>query len=244
MRIRRTILGAAGALAVTGGLMLAPGAAQAGTHDPTPACQVTDPACTEPVVAQAFNPVNDFSQPYDFAMAYAGPLTGIGVAGGPVDISTNNNIQDGSEDWNFAFAGFVPPPGSFPPFPYGLSAFDTQNYGGDPIYAIEYTPFGQFSGLCLTFPSATGPNQNKGTLKPCNATRNQVFIITSSPPFVNPTPPGYVFALLARHNVSGQRHPVLTAPSAPFNLTGRLTVANAQHKAPGVATDQMWSALP
>jgi hypothetical protein len=220
-------------------------AASAGTKTATPACQVTDPTCTEPVVAQAFNPVNDFSQPFDFAMTYGGPLTGIGVPGGPVNIGLNNNIQDGSQDWDFNQVGVVPAPGIDPPFPFGLSAFDLQNYAGDPIFEIAYTPFGQFSGLCLTFPStSTSPNYNKGTLKPCNSTKNQVFIVTAHPPFVNPSPPGYVFALLLRHNVSAQRHPVLTAPTAPFDLPGRLTVSNAEHKAPGVATDQMWSALP
>jgi len=206
---------------------------------PTLACQVTDPQCTEPVVAQAANPTQDFTPTADFAMTYAGPLTGIGLAGGPVFIGTNNNRQDGSQDWDFAIVGFVPFPGTDPPFPFGLNATDLQLYAGRPIAQIEYTPFGQFSGLCARQPKYGGL-----VLAGCNNGPREAWIITQHPPFVNPSPSPYTYALLASHAATAQRHFCLTAPSAPFDLSGQLTDLACQHASLGTATDQMWSAIP
>jgi hypothetical protein len=212
----------------------------AGIHNaPTAACNVMDPSCTEPVVAQAFNPVQDLSPSSDFAMTYVGGDPNLGVPGGKVNIGLNNNLDNGTQDWDFNNIGFVPPPGTDPPFPFGLTAFDLQNYNGDPLVEIEYTPFGQDSGLC-----ASSNKTNHIVLQWCASVRNQVWIIDPTLPFVNPAPPPYTFGLLVKQAATAQHHLCLTAPTAPSDLPGQLTSQRCTFFQPATADDQMWSAIP
>lgn len=213
-----------------------------GPQAPTAACNVTDPFCAEPVVAQAADPTQDFNPSADFALTYAGPNTNTGQVGGAVIIATNNNIQNGSQDWQFDNLGLVPSPGTDPPFPYGLNANDLLLYGAsdqETLGSLQYTPFGQSTPFCLSV-----NKYNKTVLQLCSGKRNQVFIISDDPIGLQETPPGYNYVLSVLHSATTQQHNCLTAPTAQFDLSGPLTLQRCAFVSPGVATDQMWSAIP
>jgi hypothetical protein len=249
--MKRYFIRAAAVGAVLALPLLGASAASAGNHipkAPTPGCNLTDPQCAEPVVAQSAIPGDDGLPTADFAMTYTGPDSNFGVPGGAVSISTNNDIENGTQDWQFVQIGTVPAPGTDPPFGFGLNAADLQLYGNDPtdptnIFLLEFTPFGQSTNLC-----AAANKSNKMVLQNCSGAPNQDFLITDDPPFLNESTDistfDYEYALLAKHNISAQHHPCLTAPTAQVDLSGRLTVAQCQFEADGVATDQMWSAIP
>ena len=186
-----------------------PSAASAGTHHPapkfpTPACQIMNPQCAEPVVAQSADPTQDLNPNVNFAMTYLGANPNTGAVGGKVFISTNNNLTgalEGTQDWTFEDFGAVPPPGT-QSRPFGLTQNDLQLYGqpGDAaeLASIEYTPFGQATPFCLSI-----NRYNLAVLQLCSGKTNQVFLITDDAPFTSESPAPYVDAPLARRNASG-----------------------------------------
>jgi hypothetical protein len=233
--MRRALLAIAATVAVAA-FTIAPAAA--GTRVATGACQ-SQPACVEPVAAVSTVSADDLTPPDDGALTYTGTLPSTGASGGPVSFDLNNNAQDGTQDWRFVLIGFVPAPNSDPPYPFGLTAFDLQNYAARGLYELEYMPFSQDSGLCLTINKTA-----KALLRPCASTVRQVFIIDAGPsiPLLNNPPPPYELALLVAQAATGQHHKCLTA-SESFTTT-RVTVARCQFVTPGQADDQMWSAIP
>jgi len=236
--MRRILIAGAGALTVAVATLGSAGAAQAGTHTATGACQ-TQPACVEPVAAVSTVSADDLIPADDGAMTYTGPSTNTGASGGSVSFDLNANAQDGSQDWRFVSLGTVPAPGTDPPFPFGLTAFDLQNYTGLGLFEVEYMPFSQDSGLCLTM----GKTTKLGILRPCASTVRQVFIVDPGvAPLLNPPPPPYELALLVAQASTGQHHKCLTA-SESFATT-QLSLQRCQFVTPGQPDDQMWSAIP
>src|ERR1035441_8583054 len=94
-------------------LAAAPLAAQASTSgarsNATAACStVFAPNCDTPVVAVSATSSTDLTPADDFAMQYAGPNPGTGVAYGVVQTNFSNSLQDGTEDWTWVKIATVP----------------------------------------------------------------------------------------------------------------------------------------
>src|ERR1019366_7782583 len=137
-----------GALALVGAAS-AGSASAATTAKPkaTPACSAVFTQCQTPVVAVSAVSALDLLPSADFAMQYAGPNRGTGVAYGVVRTNFSNSLQDGTEDWSWVQIGSVPSTGGGG---FGFTAFDRANFPLKPVYELEYTPSGLDTQLCLT----------------------------------------------------------------------------------------------
>ena len=234
----RYLAAAATAAALAAGLASsAPALATARPHTATNACQVTTTQCAEPVEAQAPLAVLNYTRPADAGLT-ARPFT----LGRPLSIDPNNNRQDGRQDWTFQQEGTVPMPGGGRGG-FGFSAFDRANYGGDPVFELEWTPFGNDSGLC-----AHQTWDLQVVLRPCNGRVRQAWIVTRHIPLVPaPGSPFYTYALNAhqpqgRQLPTAQHHYCLTG--TPGAVAGHVTAARCRSNGATTGTDQQWSALP
>ncbi len=207
-------------------------AASAAPPPPTPkaatlACQVTNPNCTEPVAAVAFPSSQNYVPSSDAALTSNG-------SGSWLD--PDNSQGDGSQDWSFNLAGTVPH--FFGGGGYGMTAFDRFHYGGDGIYQIEFTPFGQDTGKCLQDLGAR-QSHRVGT-RSCDGGRDQAWIVHygSLPFIVSPLPP-YAYALSVLQSVSAQHHNCLTG-----HLFSSTTDSRCANKDQHATDTQRWSAIP
>src|ERR1019366_10667470 len=116
----------------------------------TLACKQVFGPCRTPVVAVSAVSSTDLVPAADYAMRYAGPSPGTGVAYGDVRTNFQNNRQDGTEDWSWVQIGSVPTLGAGP---FRFTGFDRTFFHGKPVYELKYTPFGQDTNLCLTLSS-------------------------------------------------------------------------------------------
>src|ERR1035441_3038487 len=229
----------AGALALAGAAS-AGSASAATTAKPkaTPACTGVFPNCQTPVVAVSAVSTLDLVPSSDFAMRYAGPSPGTGVAYGDVRTDFSNSLQDGTEDWSWVQIATVPFLGRGA---FRFTGFDNTNFGGDPVYELEYTPFGQDTHLCLTISSKYRPNG--AVLGNCISAAQQAFIVTQSAKFLATAPGTYVYAFDVSQAASAQHHLALLAPHA--NINGELIAAgDALAVAPGKASLNMWASTP
>ena len=232
--IRAAIIsGAALAATVTGAVL--PAAGSVHPNDTTSACSVTLPTCTEPVEAQSPLSAANYVRFLDAALTARPGLR-------LVAIDPNNNRQDGRQDWEFQQEGTVPNPGGGRGG-FGFTAFDRANYAGDPVFEIEWAPFGNDSGLC-----AHQTWTNAIALRPCNGRARQAWIVTTHIPLV-PVPghSGYAYALNAhqphgRQLPTAQHHYCLTG--TPGAVAGFVTAARCRFTGAHTGTDQQWSALP
>jgi hypothetical protein len=235
MRHRYLAAAALGA-ALAAGLSSAPALASTHPATATPACQLS-PTCVEPVEAQSPIAAGNYIRVLDAALT-ARPFTFTR----PLSIDPNNNRQDGRQDFTFQQEGTVPLPlggrGGF-----GFTAFDRANYGGSPVYELEWTPFGSESGLC-----AHDTWLNTIVLRPCNGRVRQAWIVTRHIPLVPaPGSPFYSYALNAqqphgRQLPTAQHHYCLTG--TPGAVAGRVTAARCRSTGALTGTDQQWAALP
>src|ERR1019366_507825 len=175
----------AGALALAGAAS-AGSASAATTAKPasTTACKSVSGNCQTPVVAVSATSSTDLTPSADFAMRYAGPRPGTGVAYGDVETNFSNSLQDGTEDWSWVQIATVPLIGRGA---FRFTGFDNTNFGLKPVYELEYTPFGQDTQLCLTISSRYRPNG--AVLGNCISARQQSFIVTQTAPFLAPLTP-------------------------------------------------------
>lgn len=197
---------------------------------PTIACQVTAPGtCDEPVVAIAQTSGNDFVPADDAALSV--------FTGGTVFTRPNNSVDNGSQDWQFVQVDTVPL--FFGSGSYGFTAFDRSHYGLDRVYQLQWIPRGDDSqNLCLNI----GFTSHLARLADCDGRKGEAFIVTTHVPGLTPPgAPGYVSALSVRRAGTTARHQLLTANDTGF---GQVFVANKILHSPGVATAQMWSAIP
>ena len=232
----------AGALALVGAASA--GSASAATTakpDSTTACKAVSVNCQTPVVAVSAVSGGDLFPGDDFAMRYAGPRPSTGVAYGDVRTDFSNSLQDGTEDWTWVPIATVPLIGRGA---FRFTGFDRTNFGGKPVYELEYTPFGQDTQLCLTISSRYRPNG--AVLGNCISAAQQAFIVTQTAPGLAPLtgPTGaYQYAFDVSQAASLQHHLALLAPHA--NINGELIAAgNAVVVAPGKASLNMWSSIP
>jgi hypothetical protein len=217
--------------------LLASGPATAAVHphNATNACQVTSPNCAEPVEAQSVIAALNYIRAADAGLT-AKPGTG------NVALDPNNNRQDGRQDWTFQQEATVPNPGGGRGG-FGFTAFDRFNYGGDPVYELEWTPFGAESGLC-----AQQTWDLRIVLRPCSGRVPQAWIVTRNIPLVPPPgSPFYSYALNARQPhgrqlPTAQHHYCLTG--TPGAVAGRATAARCRSTGALTGTDQQWAALP
>ena len=228
-RRKTTVLVAAAALAVLGttGATAATHAHPNAPKDPTNACQVQFPGqCIEPVVAQSSVGLLDFYPEADAGLTAANLSMKPGT---PVSVNVNNDLQNGTQDWSFNYDDYVGDGSD------GMTAFDVVHYGYDAIISIEFTPFGQDSGLCLQ------PVKGKMVLMNCDGMADQAFILTESAPFDNPATHGYDFVLWAPQAANSQHH---LAIDAPGHLSGQVTVQRITNVSPLHPSSFMWATIP
>jgi len=229
-RRKSTVLVATAALAIFGATGAV--AASASTHphvpkDPTNACQVQFPGqCIEPVVAQSSSGALDFLPEADAGLTAANLSMKPGT---PVLVNVANDLQDGTQDWSFNYDDYVGDGSD------GMTPFDLVHYGHDAIISIEFTPFGQDSGMCLQ------PVKGKMVLMNCDGMADQAFILTDSVPFDNPATHYYDFVLWAPQAANSQHH---LAVDAPGHLSGQVTVQRIVNVSPCHPSSFMWSTIP
>jgi hypothetical protein len=230
---------AAGALALTGAG--AAGASTAARPDATPACHAVFGQCATPVIAVSAVSSKDLHPAADFALQYTGPEPA--VAYGDIETSFTNSLQDGTEDWSWIHIATVPHHGKGA---FKFTGFDNTNFGGAPVYELEYTPFGQDTQLCLTISSRYRPNG--AVLGTCISAAQQSFIVTQNAPGLESLNAGfpinqYQYAFDVSQAASIQHHLALLAPHA--NINGELVAAgNAVHVAAGKASLNEWASIP
>jgi len=210
-------LGTAGLFAAaSASAMPAPGGPVA--FSPTAACQVEfGPDCAEPVAAQAVPATHNLIPGDDAAMTVTGP-------GGAVGSSLDNDQQDGTQDWVFAQDGTA-----------------TGLYAGDPIFEVEWAPFGFDIGLCDQVNVNPVTHTGKVVLRPCDGGADQQFIIAKHIPLAGFAPGPYVWALSLLPAVNAQHHLCLTMPH--YLLGSQLTTTRCVHQTPGHGGPQFWTAI-
>jgi hypothetical protein len=235
MRTALAVTAAAAAVLATAALS-APALAGARPHTATPACQVSSGNCAEPVEAQAPLAVLNYQRFADAGLT-AHPVTT------NVTMDPNNNRQDGRQDWTFQQEGVVPMPGGGRGG-FGFTAFDRQNYGGRPVFELEWTPRGEDTGLC-----AHDTWTLRVQLRPCNGRVHQAWIVIfGALPLVPPPGSGfYAYALNAqqphgRQLPTAQHHYCLTG--TPGAVVGYVTAARCRSTGASTGTDQQWASLP
>jgi hypothetical protein len=197
--------------------------------DPTLACTLTAPACNEPVEAQS-----PAGQLFNFNPTADAAFT---VASFPfVSINPFNALDNGQQDFDANLMDVVPTIGVGG---YNWTPFDNFHYHGDPVYEEEWAPGGFDTGFCL---QVTGLlHQIK--LSPCDGGADQAFIVTRLVPnLFPPASPIYTYALSALQNISTAHHACLTG--TPGGVVGIVTTSRCVRHSPGVASDQMFSAIP
>jgi hypothetical protein len=228
---------AAGALALTGAG--AAGASAVAHPNSTSACKSVSLNCQTPVVAVSATSATDLTPSADFAMQYTGPQPA--VAYGNVETNFSNSQQDGTEDWTWVPIATVPTHGRGA---FKFTGFDNANFGGQPVYELEYTPFGQDTNLCLTISSRY--RSNGAVLGTCISAAQQAFIVTQTAPGLAPlagATGAYQYAFDVSQAASLQHHLALLAPHAYAD--GELIAAgNAVAVAPGKASLNEWSTTP
>src|ERR1019366_6029317 len=113
----------------------------------------------------------------DFALQYTGPNPHFGTPYGAIRTSFTNSLQDGTEDWSWVHIATVPHHGAGA---FGFTGFDNTNFGGKPVYELEYTPSGVDTQLCLTISSRY--RSNGAVLGNCISAAQQAFIVTQTAP--------------------------------------------------------------
>jgi hypothetical protein len=230
---------AAGALALTGAG--AAGASATAHPNATPACSAVFSQCATPVVAVSATSAGDLVPANNFALQYTGANPGTGVAYGTIETSFSNSLQDGTEDWSWVSVATVPVRGKGA---FKFTGFDNANFGGDPVYELEYTPFGQDTQLCLTISSKYRPNG--AVLGNCISAAQQAFIVTQTAPSLaqlTAATGAYQYAFDVSQAANIQHHLALLAPHA--NINGELVAAgNAVHVAAGKASLNEWASIP
>ena len=235
---------AAGALALTGAG--AAGAATAAHPNATAACHAVFSQCATPVIAVSAVSTADLHPAADFALQYTGPTPA--VAYGAIETSFTNNAQDGTEDWSWVGIATVPHHGKGA---FGFTGFDNTNFGGAPVYELEYTPSGVDTHLCLTISSRY--RSNGAVLGNCISAAQQAFIVTqtapsleslASPPSPVPATALYQYAFDVSQNLTdAQHHLALLAPHA--NISGEYVAAGSPvHVASGAPSLDMWASIP
>jgi hypothetical protein len=191
----------------------------------TLACQVSNPACTEPVAAVAFPSSQDYVPSSDAALTSNGVSTWL---------DPDNGQGDGSQDWSFNLADIVPFIGSGA---YHYTGFDNFHYAGRGVYQIEFTPFGQDSGNCLQDLGAL--RLHRVGLRPCDGGADQAWIVAfSGVPFVQ-SHPGYAEGLSVLQTANAQHHLCLTG-----HLFAATTDSRCLNRDVNATDTQRWSALP
>jgi hypothetical protein len=240
-----TIVGGstAAASAGTGAPRVAP-AGHVKPADSTAGCQaVWSPNCATVVVAQSAIGSDDLIPEDDFAatvdVGAGNPNTP--VAYDPIELSFNNNLLDGSQDFAWQQVATVPGVGGSSGA-YNFTGFDRHNYGGDPIFEIRYVPNGIDTDLCVTVSSKY--RHDGLVLGNCISAGQQVFIVTSTAPFLATAPSGYTYVLQVSHsNTDAQEHNAVLAPHPSVN--GSLLAAGTPlHAAAGAADLDEWASIP
>jgi hypothetical protein len=195
-------------------------------RDATLACQVTTPDCTEPVAAIGFPSSQNYVPSSDAALT---------VSGSGTYLDPDNQQGDGTQDFTFAQIARVPHIGGGPGA-YRFTGFDRFNYGGDGVYLVEWTPFGQDTGICLQVTGRTSTG-----LRNCDGDADQAWIVHFGRlPLVSPPGhPGYVYALSVLQVLNAQHHNCLTG-----HLFANTTAERCVNKNLISSDGQRWSALP
>jgi hypothetical protein len=228
MRIRSRWLALAAAPLLAAFMAAAPAAHASAPipRAPTLACQITTPGCVEPVAALAFPSTDNYIPVDDAALT---------VSGNHTYLDPDNEQGDGSQDFTFALIAHVPHPGHGPGA-YGFTGFDRFNYGGDGVYLIEWTPFGQDTGWCL---QDTGGLSHYVQLRMCDGGADQAWIIERyGLPLVGFHTP-YVHALSVLQTLNAQHHLCLTG-----HLFGQTTDSRCVNKNYNSTNTQEWAAIP
>jgi hypothetical protein len=230
----------------TAGLVALGVSAAASAHvkpaDSTAGCQaVWSPNCATVVVAQSAIGSDDLTPEDDFAATVDAPNPNLPKAYDPIELSFNNNLLDGSQDFAWQQVATVPPPGGSSGA-YNFTGFDRHNYGGDPIFEIRYVPNGLDSDLCVTVSSKY--RHNGLVLGNCVSAAQQVFIVTADAPFLADAPSGYTYVLQVSHSgTDAQEHNAVLAPHPSVN--GSLLAAGTPlHAASGAADLDEWASIP
>ena len=194
---------------------------------PTDACRVQSPgSCLEPVVAQSTVSSRDFRPKSDAGLTVKYLSFRPGT---PVDVFYDNDLQDGTQDFAFNLNGIVGDGSD------NLTAWDVNHFRYDKIINIEFTPFGQDSGLCLQ------PGRAGMTLQWCDGGTDQDFILSRTAPFANPATHGYTFVFSALQYPDAQHHLALDAPQ---HVVGPVTEQRLVNVSAGHASSFMWNAIP
>src|ERR1019366_3073109 len=160
----------------------------------------------------------------------AGALALVGAASaGSAGAATTAN-PNGTEDWSWVHIATVPHHGAGA---FGFTGFDNTNFGGKPVYELEYTPSGVDTQLCLTISSRY--RSNGAVLGNCISAAQQAFIVTQTAPglesLVHPPSPVAAtglcqYALDVSQNLTdAQHHLALLAPHA--KIRGELVAAGS-----------------
>ena len=203
------------------------GAAEAAHATPTDACRVQQPgSCLEPVVAQSTVSSRNFKPHSDAGLTVANLSMRPGTA---VDVFYDNDLQDGTQDFAYNDQGYVGDGTD------NLTAWDVNHFHGDRIINIEFTPFGQDTGLCLQ------PGRGTMVLQWCDGGADQDFILSRTAPFANPATHGYTFVFSALQYPDAQHHLALDAPQ---HVYGPVTEQRLINVSAGHASSFMWNAIP
>ena len=115
------------------------------------------------------------------------------------------------------------------------------NYGHEPAYELQWSPYGVRTGLCQGT-SAPAHNGQKVTLQVCGVNANTVWVLDfQDSPYLNPIS-GVFVPVVAGSTTNFSNPQVLTASTPP---TETLTTQRLQTYANGsVNNDQLWWAFP
>jgi hypothetical protein len=175
-RFGRALCGLAAGVAVTTAIgMMGAGAASAATHH-------AKPNATEACGDNCLNFYTELLGDDSILNAYVPGDTGVGgKVGQKVTIKFGSNSHP-NEDWtNYAsddgtvetvadFCGAWPAPQSFNP-----TSYVCQNYSADDVFELDWSPFGNESGLCAGV-ARGGVNNENITLQNCGASDNTLWI--------------------------------------------------------------------
>jgi hypothetical protein len=212
----------------------------------TPGCiTLWSSQCVTPVVAVAALGSEDLTPADDFAMTYQGPNPIMGQAYGDLGSNFNNDLgnvggEHGVQDFAWDQIATVPHVGGSAGA-YKFTGFDRHNFGGDPVFELEYVPGGLDTGLCVTVSSRT--RSNGVVLGGCQSDIRQAFIVTQHAPFLSTPPGSYWYAFNAAQAANSQHHNALLDPH-PDTDDSLLAVGNAPHVGAGLASLALWSSIP
>jgi hypothetical protein len=238
----RVIAEAVAAIGVAGLVAMgATAAASAGVKpaDTSPGCTASFGACTEPVVAQASTGSEDLTPEYDYGLTYVGADPVTGVAYGAIAVDFNNDLENGTQDWAWVQIDTVPHhDGRLGA--YNFTPFDNHNYGGDPVFELEYAPNGVATNFCATVTSKYGKDQLR--LGNCASAAQQAFIVTGTAPGLEAAPGGYEYALQVSHSSDIEEHNAILDPDPGLDMA-LVVSGNPPHVAGGKASPALWSSI-